>query len=88
MASLGQSRSVPVSGGLKWSQMVSDGHRWSQIFSDDLYWLISSTIEWFKTPKPISGLDWMDLRVFRGIEHLTVLIKGLKKGLLGGKERV
>ena len=35
------------------------------------------TTDWFKTPKPISGWDWvvwMDLRVGGGIEHLTVLI--------------
>ena len=45
--------------------MVSDG-------------LSESAIEWFKTPKPISGLDgwdgWMDLRVGGGEEHLSVLI--------------
>ena len=47
---------------------------------------LSLTIEWFKTPKPISGIgigmdgwDWMDLRVDGGIEHLTVLITRVKK---------
>ena len=49
-----------VSDGLRWSQIVSDGLRWSQMVSDGLSWLISITIEWFKTLKPISGLDWMD----------------------------
>ena len=72
-----------VSGGLGWSWMVSDGLGWSQMVSDGLGWSVSvdlDTIEWFKTPKPISGIGWdwmgwMDLRVGGGIEHLTVLIK-------------
>ena len=61
--------------GLGWSQMVLDGLRWSQIFLDvGLRWFILITIQWFKTPKPISGRIGLDLRVFGGIEHLMVLI--------------
>ena len=48
--------------------------------------MISIALEWFRTPKPISGigwigLDWDGIRVFGGIEHLTVLIihQALKK---------
>ena len=48
-----------VSGGLGWSRMVSDGLRWSQMVLGGLSQLFSITIEWFKTPKPISGLGWM-----------------------------
>ena len=46
--------------------MVVDGIEFIQI-----------TIEWFKTPKPKSGIGmdgWMDgIRVVGGIEHLMVL---------------
>ena len=66
-----------VSDGLGWSWMVSDGLRWTQMVLDGLSQLISITIEWFKTSKPISGLGldwvglgWMDLRVGGGIEPL------------------
>ena len=69
--------------------MVSDGLRWSQMVLDGLSQYILITIEWFKTPKPISGLGlgWMDgwmgldLRVGGGIEHLTVLISEDKIGI-------
>ena len=42
--------------------------------------MISIELEWFKTPKPISGMGWdgigLDgIRVVGGIEHLTVLIR-------------
>ena len=60
MVSGGFRWSQVVSDGLRWSQMISDGLRWYQMVSDFLGWsilLILITIEWFKTPKPISGLD-------------------------------
>ena len=47
-----------VFNGIQWSQMVSDGLRWSQMALGGLSQLIYITIEWFKTPKPISGLGW------------------------------
>ena len=52
-----------VSDGLGWSRMVSDGLGWSQMVLDGLSESVSVdyiTIEWFKTPKPISGWDGWD----------------------------
>ena len=64
--------------------MTQIGLGWSWMVLDGLNGLSESAMEWFKTPKPISGLDgldgwdgWMDLRVGRGIEHFTVLIKNI-----------
>ena len=72
MVSYGLIWSQRVLDGLIWSQMVSDGLRWSQMVSDFLGWSVLVTIKWFKK----AGLDGrMDLQVFAGIEHLTVLIK-------------
>ena len=42
----------------RWSRLVSDGLGWSRMFLDGLSGLSESAIEWFKTPKPLSGWDW------------------------------